>query len=161
MIRTGIGQDSHRFLEKFDAKKPVVLGGVIVDRTKSIDANSDGDVILHALFNAISSAIGGKSLGYYADDLFKKGIADSSKYLGIIIKEMHKLGYEINNISISIEAKYPKIDMNSDKIIKNLSTILKIDKSCIGLTATSGEGLTGSGRGEGIACMCVVSLRKV
>jgi len=67
---TGIGQDSH----KFTTDKALVLGGVVIPDEAGLEANSDGDVVLHSLFNALSQAIGGKSLGYYADPMCEQGV---------------------------------------------------------------------------------------
>ena len=86
MVRIGFGTDSHEF-EK-TKQKPLILGGVKISNTDGMKANSDGDVILHSLFNAISQACGGHSLGYYADPLFKKGVTDSKEYLKVSIIEV-------------------------------------------------------------------------
>jgi len=79
--KVGIGHDSH----KFSNKKGLTLGTLFFKNENKLEANSDGDVILHALFNALSTTIGSKSLGFYADDMCKKGITDSKKYLEIIL----------------------------------------------------------------------------
>ena len=81
MIKTGIGQDSHRF-ESTESSKPCMLGGVIFKDVPGFHANSDGDVIYHAICNAISSITGVLVLGGLADELcLKDGITDSSTYL--------------------------------------------------------------------------------
>src|SRR3989344_3750339 len=72
--RIGIGQDSHKFSD--NKNKKLVLGGIKIEKETGLEANSDGDVILHALFNALSTAIGMKSIGFYADGMCKKGITD-------------------------------------------------------------------------------------
>src|SRR3989344_4711468 len=71
--RIGIGQDSH----KFTKNKPLIIGGINISGKNGFEANSDGDVVLHALFNALSTAIGFKSLGFYADEMCRKGVTDS------------------------------------------------------------------------------------
>lgn len=79
--RVGIGQDSHRFLHP-TAKKPLVLGGLLFEETPGFMANSDGDVVLHALCNAITSLTGTLILGGIADKLcLEMGISDSAIYL--------------------------------------------------------------------------------
>jgi len=155
-FRIGFGQDSHKFSSK---NKKLVLGGYTIQNETGLEANSDGDVILHALFNSISSAIGEKSLGYYADNMFKKGITDSKEYLKIILDKLNQKNLTINNISISIEASKPKLEKHTDKIKESLSRILKIEKQQIGITYTSGEGLTAFGQGKGMQCFVVVSLK--
>jgi len=155
-FRVGIGQDSHSFSK---TEKGLTLGGFLLKDQKKLEANSDGDVVLHAIFNAISQAIGERSLGFYADSLCgKQGVKDSKKYIEIIIEKMKSTGYEIGNIGLMIECKTPKIDTISSKIKKSLSEILKTEPRKIGITATSGEELTSFGMGAGIQCFAIVSL---
>jgi len=155
--RVGLGLDSHRF--ETEKEKPLILGGIEIPNEPGLKANSDGDVILHALFNALSQAIGGRSLGYYADKMCsEQEIKDSKEYLKVILNRLEEKNCKINNIGIMIEAKKPKLEPWHDKIKESLSELLKINKSQIGLTFTSGEDLTDFGKGLGIQCYCVVSL---
>ena len=153
--KIGIGQDSH----KFDKKKPLVLGSVKILDKDGFEANSYGDVILHALFNALSTAIGDRSLGFYADRMFKGGITDSKKYLEFILDKVMGSNYKISNIAIMLEGKKPKIDEHIEKIKNALSKLLKIKKENIGIAATSGDGLTEFGKGLGMQCFVIVSLK--
>ena len=153
--KIGIGQDSH----KFDKKKPLVLGSVKILDKDGFEANSDGDVILHALFNALSTAIGDRSLGFYADRMFKEGITDSKKYLEFILDKVRERNCRISNIAIMLEGKKPKIDEHIEKIKNALSKLLKIKKENIGIAATSGEELTDFGRGFGMQCFVVATLK--
>ena len=157
MFRIGLGQDSHRF---FDNGKPLILGGVVLDGEMGLAANSDGDVIIHALCNAIEQALGGDSFSIYADKMCKKGIVDSREYLKIARKHLEEAGYRIGNLGISIEAKRPKILPLAEEIRNSLARILAIEKSQIGINATSGEELTAFGRGEGIQSWAVIMLLK-
>src|ERR1700758_1001965 len=110
--RTGIGQDSHRFLPP-DSSKPCVMAGLIFDSTPGFMANSDGDVIFHAICNAISSLTGILILGAIADDLcLKDGITDSEVYLREAMKTLGVL--KITHVAITIEAKRPKF---KDKLL--------------------------------------------
>ncbi|MBN2544829.1 MAG: 2-C-methyl-D-erythritol 4-phosphate cytidylyltransferase [Spirochaetes bacterium] len=156
--RIGFGMDSHRF--ERDSLKKLVLGGIIIDEP-GFEANSDGDVLLHALFNAISQGLGEMSIGHYADDMCKNGITESREYLKVILKIMAERGYKLGNVGIMLEGKKPRIFKYHDAIKESLSKILNIDKSMIGITATSGEDLTDFGRGLGMQCFCIVSLNKV
>lgn len=159
-IRTGIGHDSHKFLKKYDPKKPLTLGGVVFMKENiSIDANSDGDVILHGIFNAISQALGKRSIGYYADPMYyEKGIIDSKRYLKVILDEMKSMEYEIENIGISLECKDPKIEPKVEALKISIAQLCNISTEQVGVTATSGEGLTAFGRGEGIQCFVSAAL---
>ncbi len=156
-VRVGFGQDSHRF--SANKSKKLVLGGYIVPNGIGLEANSDGDVILHALFNAISSAIGERSISFYADEMCKKGIKDSKKYLSVILNKLNEKNYQISNVSISIEASKPKLEKYTEKIQDSLSKILKLEKENIGITYTSGDGLTSFGRGEGMQGFAVVTIK--
>jgi len=158
MFRIGLGQDSHRFLINSD--KPLILGGVLVENMPGLAGNSDGDVIIHALCNALEQAIGGDSLSVYSDKMCQEGIRDSREYLKVAKRHIEEAGYLINNIGISIEAQKPKILPIAQDIRSSLAKILKIKKEQIGINATSGEGLTTFGCGEGIQVWAVASLIK-
>jgi 2-C-methyl-D-erythritol 4-phosphate cytidylyltransferase/2-C-methyl-D-erythritol 2,4-cyclodiphosphate synthase len=153
----GIGQDSHRFT---DEKKQLVLGGVIIPDEQGLEANSDGDVVLHALFNALSQAVGEKSLGNYADSMCDKGIKDSKEYLNVILDIINKKNYKINNVGFMIEAKKPRFDQHHDKIKETIADLLQITQEKVGITATSGEELTPFGQGKAIQVFSVASLTR-
>lgn len=154
-IRTGIGQDSHRFLSP-DSSKPCVIGGIIFEDVPGFNANSDGDVVLHAICNAISSLTGILILGNIADDLCAKdGITDSEVYL---MEAMKTLGTQtITHVAITIEAKKPKLKERLLEIRQNIARIMSLDLSQVGITATSGEGLTDFGCGDGVQTFAIVT----
>ena len=154
-FRVGFGQDSHKFSS--DKNKKLILGGCTLNEI-GLEANSDGDVILHALFNAISSAIGEKSLGHYADEMYKNGIVASKEYLKVILEKLNQKNMKINNVSISIEAKKPKLEKYTENIKISLSKILGLEKEKIGIAYNSGEELSSFGKGQGMQCFVVVSL---
>ena len=155
-FRIGFGQDSHNF--SLNKNKKLVLGGYKLNEI-GLEADSDGDVVLHALFNAISQAIGDRSLDYYAGKMYKKGITDSKKYLKIILNKLNEKNLKINNVGIMVEASKPKLENYTDKIKDSLYKILKIEKENIGITYTSGDKLTSFGQGKGMQCFVVVSIR--
>ncbi len=160
-FRIGIGQDSHMFEDPGHNKKScLTLAGIKIKNEPKLEANSDGDVVLHAIFNAISQALGKMSLGFYADEQCEKGVTDSKKYLEIILKKMEKEGFGINTVGLMIECRTPKIDPLTGKMKKSLSEILDIPTRRIGITATGGENLTAFGAGLGIQCFAIVSLKK-
>ncbi len=157
-FRVGIGQDSHRLIN--NPAKKLALGGVEIEFEKSFEGNSDGDVVIHALCNALEQAIGGNSLSVYTDPMCKEGITDSKEYLKIAVEHIKEKGYKINNVGISVEAKSPMILPLADKMRDVLSPILEIEKDAIGINATSGEEMTPFGKGEGIQAFAIVSLIK-
>ena len=163
VYKASIGQDSHAF-EKTPGKA-LILGGV--DFTKEADpstpglsANSDGDVIFHAVTNAISGITCINILGKVADDMCRSGITDSKEYLKRALEDLAVLGYEICHLSVSVECLRPKISPLADKIRQNLSEILNIPPDSVGITATSGEGLTAFGKGKGVSVLCILTVRK-
>jgi 2-C-methyl-D-erythritol 2,4-cyclodiphosphate synthase len=160
MFRVGLGQDSHNFVN-FKENKPLILGGVRVDEKGGLEGNSDGDVLLHSICNALSSAVGGDSLSTWSDDMCNKGIKDSTHYVKYIFNKIKKLKYSIVNISISVEAKTPYLKMEIiNKIKERIASLLKIEIEQVGLTFTSGEGLTAFGLSKGIQALTIVSIVK-
>ena len=158
MFKVGIGQDSHPFVKIGD--KRCVLGGVEVSDVPGFVGNSDGDVIIHALCAGIEQVLGRKNFSTYSDDMCKKGIIDSREYLKVAVSHMKEDGYKINNVGISVECKTPKILPIEDEIKQNLAPILETQIENIGINATTGEGMTAFGRGEGVQVFVIVSLIK-
>lgn len=153
---TTIGQDSHRI--ESPKTKPLKLGGIEFEADYSLLANSDGDVILHALTNAISSATTYNVLGKIADQMCKSGITDSREYLKEAMKKMENI--EVEHVSISIEALKPKFSSKIGAIRTSIANLLNITDNRIGITATTGEGLTECGKGNGIFVTVLLSCSK-
>lgn len=157
---SAIGQDSHRFESESEiAHKKLMLGGISIDDAPPLAGNSDADVILHALTNAVSGLTGVNILGAIADKLCnEKGIKDSKVYLEKALKYLE--GYTISHVSFTVECKRPKLAKHISSIKESIANLLKIDVSSVGLTATTGEGLTGFGKGEGIQVFVILSAYK-
>lgn len=155
MMKVGIGQDSHRFNET-NGEKKLILGGVEFEAQLSMEANSDGDVVLHAITNAISGVTCQNILGKISDEMcLKQGILDSEAY----VKEALKyLNGRIVHLSISIECKVPKISPKIEEMRKKIARILQIRENSVGITATSGEGLTECGKGKGISVFACITV---
>jgi len=155
-MRVGIGQDSHRF-DFENTEKKLILGGVIFDDAPPLEGNSDADVILHSITNAISGVTCVNILGPVSDDLcLNKGIKDSKVYLKEALKYLN--GKRILHLSISIECLKPKITPKISEIRKSLSELLGIPENSIGITATTGEGLTAFGQGKGIQVFSCITV---
>lgn len=150
---TTIGQDSHRI--ESQKTKPLMLGGVEFEADYSLSANSDGDVVLHALTNAVSGATTYNVLGKVADKMCKEGITDSKEYLKEALKEMN--GIKIEHVSISIEALKPKFTPKIPEMRSSIANLLSVSEKSIGITATTGEGLTECGKGNGIFVTVLLS----
>lgn len=154
-MKVGIGQDSHRF--DFENKnKKFVLGGVHFEGVTPLAGNSDADVVLHAITNAISGVTCVNILGRKADEMcLKKGITDSSEYLKEALKYL--VDVKIVHVSISIECSYPRVTPKIPEMRRVISKLLSIPENSVGITATSGEGLSQFGQGQGIQAFCIVT----
>lgn len=154
-MKVAIGQDSHRF--DFENKdKQLILGGVVFDGHVGLLGNSDADVVLHAITNAVSGITCKNILGKVSDDMCKSGITDSEEYLKEALKYLEN---KIEHLSISIECKTPKITPLIEKMRENIARILDVTPNQIGITATTGEGLTEFGKGEGISVFCILTVQ--
>ncbi|HSX37983.1 MAG TPA: 2-C-methyl-D-erythritol 2,4-cyclodiphosphate synthase [Chlamydiales bacterium] len=155
IYRTGIGQDSHRFLPS-DSSKPCIVCGVIFSGVPGLDADSDGDVVYHAVCNAITSLSGVPILGGIAQDLCRKdGITDSQVYLEHALRALQP--QKIVHLAITIEGKRPYFKERIEVMRKKIAHVLGIRQSQVGLTATSGDGLTDFGCGDGLMCFCILT----
>lgn len=150
-----IGQDSHRF--DFDnQEKTLMLGGVAFAGEPPLKGNSDADVVLHAITNAISGVSGVNILGKISDDMcLNQGITDSRAYLQEALKYLNQ--HRLIHVSVSLECKRPKITPKIPEMKQSIAKLLGLKIENIGITATSGEGLTDFGRGEGIQALVIVS----
>lgn len=154
-----IGQDSHRFEDEIREDAKLALGGVEIPYKKNFSANSDGDVILHAITNAISGFTTVNVLGYSADKLcLEDGIKDSRVFLDEALKYMGDA--KIVHVSVSVECLEPKLKPYIPAIRTSLANLLDLDESSVGITATTGEGLNGMGRGEGVGVLAVLTVKK-
>ena len=160
MYRIGLGQDSHAFLTS--GKKPLILGGVRISENGGLSGNSDADVILHSLCNALSSAIGGDSLSTWFDEMVLTRVTNSQKAVEHILKKVKQKRYQVVNVSICVEAKKPRLDLKIiNKIKKSIASLLEINIEQVGITFTSGEGLTSFGQGKGIQSFTQVLLSDI
>lgn len=153
-VKTGLGQDSHRFVQ--DATRTLILGGVIFENAPPLQGNSDADVMLHALTNAISGVTGVNILGAVSDKLcLEQGVTDSRVYVLEALKSLKD--WKICHVSFSIEAKTPKMSPKIAAMKSSIAQLLNLTVEDVGITATTGEGLTDFGRGEGIQVFCIVT----
>lgn len=150
-----IGQDSHRFGDEAPGIS-IRLGGIDIPFDRPLVANSDGDVVFHAITNAISGFTGVNILGGEADKIcLQEGIKDSSVYLKKALEYM-KEG-RIIHCSLTVECLRPKLMPHIPAMKESIGNILGIPVSSVGITATTGEGLTEFGRGEGIQVFCTLT----
>lgn len=156
MIITLIGQDSHAFL-KNPSDKICVIGGVCFEGVPGLEADSDGDVVLHAICNAISSITHVYVLGEIAPRMCKEdGVTDSREFLQVALGSLdHK---KIRFVSLTIEGARPRMQSKVREIRHSVAGLLGIEEKYVGLTVTSGDGLTSFGQGDGLQCFALVSI---
>ncbi len=156
MFKVGIGQDSHRIQEPA-AGKALVLGGVVLREAYALEGNSDSDVVLHAVTNAISGVTGKPILGPVADGMCKAGVTDSSAYLQKALEDLDAIGYRLTHVSVTLECRRPKILPVLGAMTARVAELTGLMPEDVGITATSGEGLTDFGKGLGIQAFACVS----
>lgn len=157
MIRVGQGYDVHRFVDQGD----VILGGVKIDYEQGLEAHSDGDVVLHALSDALLGAAALGDIGKHFPDTDPefKG-ADSRVLLRYVYDIVQKKGYSLVNADITIIAQAPKMAPHIVAMCTNIAKDLSVEIDCINVKATTTEKLGFEGRKEGIAVQAIVLVCK-
>ncbi len=157
MGRVGIGYDAHRLV----AGRRLVLGGVEIPSEKGLLGHSDGDVLLHAIADALLGAAGEPDIGHLFPntDARWKG-ASSSIFLEEIRELLRRKGWVIENVDASLIAEAPKIAPFLEAMRAAVAKALGIESARVGIKATTNEGMGFPGRGEGMAAMAVASLEK-
>ncbi|MFP4202991.1 MAG: 2-C-methyl-D-erythritol 2,4-cyclodiphosphate synthase [Opitutales bacterium] len=153
-VKTGLGIDSHRF-EAEESAKALVLGGVAFDDAPGLAGNSDADVLLHALTDAVSGITGYTVIGAEADAMCARGITDSKAYLQAALEALGD--WRICHVSIVVECSRPKIDPKAPLIRSSVAQLLGLEAGDVCITATTGEGLSDVGRGCGIQATAVLT----
>ena len=148
VARCGFGIDTHAFGKEQDY---IVLAGVKIPSDSGLIAHSDGDVLVHAVMDALLSAAGLKDIGHYFPDTDEKWKGASSMLmLGQVVSLIEKEGYGVKNISVAIQAEKPRMKKYIDEMKNALAKALKIDETAVGISAGTNEGLGYVGEGKGI-----------
>jgi 2-C-methyl-D-erythritol 2,4-cyclodiphosphate synthase len=156
-MRIGSGYDLHRF----GPGDHVMLGGVRIGHDRGVIAHSDGDVLLHALMDALLGAAGAGDIGQHfpsGDPRFAG--ADSRVLLREVMKQVAARGFEVVNCDLTLIAELPRIGAHRDAICAAVAAELDLERSRVNLKATTAEALGALGRGEGLAAQAVVLLRE-
>lgn len=158
-MRIGHGFDVHRFADKFDPDKPLKLAGITLREQMSLIAHSDGDVVLHAICDALLGAVAAGDIGqHFPDTSADFANANSANLLSEVLDIVAKKGAGLVNCDITIVAQVPKVGKYRDQMRSRLSSLLSVDTDRINIKATTTEGMGYIGREEGIACHAVVLL---
>lgn len=158
MMRIGHGFDVH----KFGPGDHIILGGVRIPHTEGLIAHSDGDVLIHAVCDALLGALGAGDIGHHFPDTDPryKGI-DSTQLLNHVHRFVVDGGWQLVNLDATIVAQRPKMAPYIPQMCERLAGALGAERTQINVKATTTEGLGFTGRGEGIAVHSVVLLQQV
>ena len=156
-MRVGVGYDIHRLVEE----RKLFLGGVEIPYIKGLLGYSDGDVLLHALSDAILGGMGMGDIGVHfpnTDPQYKD--ISSLELLSRVAAIAASKKFVINNVDTVILAEEPKINPFREKMVDAISGILGIKKDRVNIKATTNEGVGSLGKGEAIAAYAVVALEE-
>ncbi|WP_280123191.1 2-C-methyl-D-erythritol 2,4-cyclodiphosphate synthase [Duncaniella muricolitica] len=157
-MRIGQGYDVHKLVEG----RELILCGVKVPYDKGLLGQSDADVALHALADALLGAAAMRDIGYHFPDTDPayKG-ADSRRLLRRVVEIIGEKGYRVGNVDVTIVAQRPKLLTYIPEMIANVAADLAVSADCVSVKATTTEHLGFTGRGEGIAAMAVALIEKI
>ena len=152
----GIGFDIHRLVKN----KVLYLGGIEIPFHSGLKGHSDGDVILHAIIDAILGATRNKDIGTYFPNTKKFKNIKSPKMLKPIITDLYKSNFHINNLDINLICEQPKVSKIRSKVINSLSKLMKLNTNKINLKGKTVEKLGLIGKQKAIACEVIISITK-
>ena len=154
-MRIGHGFDAHRM----EAGEGVTLGGVPIACAYRLIAHSDGDVLIHALCDALLGAIAGGDIGklFPDTDAQFKGIA-STRLLAEVMQRVHAAGYAVGNADCTLIAEAPRVAPHVPAMRRTLAPLLGVDETAVNVKATTNEKMGHIGRREGMAAHAVVVL---
>ena len=156
-VSFGIGFDIHRLVKN----KKLYLGGTKIPFHSGLQGHSDGDVILHAIIDAILGAIQKKDIGtYFPSNKNKFKNIRSPKMLKPIIENLYENNFSINNLDINLICQKPKVSTYRNRIINSLSNLMNLDKNKINLKGKTVEKLGLIGKEKAIACEVLISIKK-
>ena len=152
MTRTGIGYDVHRLV----AGRKLILGGVEIPHATGLDGHSDADVLCHAIADALLGAAGLPDIGHYfpPSDESIRGIS-SLEILRRVTALLAEQGAHINNLDATLIAERPKILPHVAEMKANIAAATGLRADCVGIKATTNEGMGFPGREEGMCAMAV------
>jgi 2-C-methyl-D-erythritol 2,4-cyclodiphosphate synthase len=155
-IRIGQGYDIHRL----EAGDGITLGGVFIACDYRIVAHSDGDVLIHALCDALLGAIAGGDIGHlFPDSDPRFAGVDSRRLLAEVMQRVRAAGYAVGNADLCLIAQAPRVAAHVAAMREVLACDLGVTRDCVNVKATTHEGMDAIGRCEGLAAQAVVLLQ--
>ncbi|WP_166252644.1 2-C-methyl-D-erythritol 2,4-cyclodiphosphate synthase [Marinobacter salicampi] len=156
-MRIGQGFDVHEFGDG----DHITLGGEAIAHHRGLKAHSDGDVLLHALADALLGALALGDIGHFFPDTSEEWAgADSRVLLRLVVARVHEAGFRVGNVDTTIIAQAPKMAPHLAVMRSNIAADLQVGPDQVGIKATTTERLGFTGRGEGIACQAVCLLER-
>jgi len=156
-LRIGLGRDIHRLV----TGRPLILGGTHVEAEKGCEAHSDGDVLLHAVIDALLGAAGLGDIGEWFPNTDSKWAgADSGRMLAEVLAKLAESQWDIANLDCTISAEDPQLTPYKQQIKSRLASLLSLSPDRINVKAKSGERVGPIGRGEAISAEAVVLLQQ-
>ena len=154
-MRVGLGYDAHAFVEGRD----LFLGGVLIPHEKGLLGHSDGDVLLHALADAVLGAAGCEDIGalFPSGDAKYEGMA-SERILSKAVELARSKGYKVVNVDAVVVCEAPKVQAYKDEIRTNIARIMKAEATRVSVKGKTTEGMGFAGRKEGIESYAVCLL---
>jgi|TARA_B110000238_G_C16102637_1_gene428907 2-C-methyl-D-erythritol 2,4-cyclodiphosphate synthase len=155
-MRIGQGFDAHCFTDGNE----IILGGVIIPHSFAIEAHSDGDVLLHAICDALLGAAGLGDIGkHYSDQDNEHKNRNSREFVVDVLNKLHEQNLTVVNVDATVILQSPKIAIYIDEMRQIIATDLKLEATAVNVKATTTERMGFIGREEGIAAMAVVLLK--
>lgn len=160
-IRVGNGYDVHRFADQAKSDGAIVLGGVSIPHSHTLLAHSDGDVLVHALCDALLGALALGDIGqHFPDTDARYRNISSLELLAHVCSLIDEQGWQLGNADMTVVAQAPKLAPHTSAMRNTLAQVCKVLVDCISIKATTTEGLGFTGRQEGIACYASVLLMR-
>ncbi len=154
-MRIGLGSDVHRLVEG----RKLIIAGVVIPSDKGELAHSDGDVLYHALSDAILGALALGDIGiFFPDNSEDTRDMDSSEIVKFVYNKMDEMGYEIGNVDIMISLEKPKLKDYRQHMVSNIAKLLHTSVENVSIKAGTNEGLDDVGHGLAIKVDAIVLL---
>ncbi len=158
MFRVGLGTDTHRLVKG----RKLIIGGIEIEHYKGCDGHSDGDVLIHAICDALLGAANLRDIGFhFPDTKAENKDKNSTFFLETVVALISNNGFTIGNIDTTIQIQNPKINPHIPAMQAKLASIMNIDIQQISIKAKTGENIGIIGREEAVSVQAIVLINKV
>ena len=156
-VRVGIGYDIHRLVRD----RPLILAGIAIEHDRGLLGHTDGDVVLHAITDALLGAAALGDIGELfpdTDPKFKN--ADSRTLLADVLERVKSEGFTPVNLDVIVHAERPKLTEYKGRMAKSIADVLGLERDRVNVKAKTAEGLGPVGKRDAVACTAVVSMTR-